>query len=186
MIHTAKNKATGIIVASRDQIHVGDMFTDQVDRLQELSKSQDHETVESPQEDFPSNFEKSIEESGYGGPEPDELGDYEEIEGDEDLGFFDKKEVHREQDKEENGDFDFKEGEAEANIEIEEWEEDEFEIDSDTENLKNDGPITNNAIGILETEEPITDSQIALPETTEPEINNQPETLQTEEPEIVE
>ena len=46
IIHSAENVATGIIIENRDQIHVGDIWTEQSDQTQDLSQSSDHELVE--------------------------------------------------------------------------------------------------------------------------------------------
>ena len=118
MIHNAENKSTGIIIESKDQIYVGDIFTDSLDEIKDLGQSRDHELIEEADTleqgkdlliDFEENEEekKSLELDKEINLTPDELEDYEEVE------VEDEEEAEDEQRQEV----------VEDDVEIEEWEE---------------------------------------------------------------
>ncbi len=90
IIHSAGNTSTGIIISSKDKIYVGDSFTGESGRMEDLSQSLEHETIEEdeslkqgqdllidfeevPEKEEEKEEEKSIEEESLGE-------DFEEIE----------------------------------------------------------------------------------------------------------
>ncbi len=141
VIHAIENMATGIIVEARDQILVGDIFTDNLDSIADLDDSQDHEAIEEAEtleqgkellidfEEVPENTDTSLEsEDQELDIPPDELENYEEIEeaDDEEIEEFDEEEME-EVDDEEIEEFDEEEMEEVDDEEIEEFDEEKIE-----------------------------------------------------------
>ena len=94
IIHSTGNVATGIIVESRAQIYVGDRFSGESDRVQNLEESQYHEQIEEhetpeqsggPLIDFGEGETLTETEDMEGAEDMEEVGGTEDMEGAEDM-----------------------------------------------------------------------------------------------------
>ena len=96
VIHTTQNEATGIVVEARDQIYVGDRFTDKMDGVGKLDESKDHEVIEEDLQEWDGGEDLELDEELD--LTSDDLGDYEEMGEDEDM-----EEIGEDEDMEEIG-----------------------------------------------------------------------------------
>ena len=143
IIHTAKDKSTGVIIESKDQIYVNDRFTSILREIKDLSQSRDHEVIEESETqqegkelliDFEENIEeenKNIEQGEEIDLTPDNLEDYEEIEEPEDEAEMEDLEETEDEDEAEREDEmeDLEEIEGEAEMEDLEEIEGEAEME---------------------------------------------------------
>ena len=149
VIHSIANRATGIIIESRDQIYVGDIFSGELDRVEDLSGSQDHEEFDAISSEKEEQLLNTEDQIPFGTEEVEEeqnqdvLIDFEGTTGDEGRSLEPDQELYLEGLEEDPEEEDIEEYlDEEEDPEEEELEEDldeeELEEDLDEEELEED------------------------------------------------
>ena len=139
IIHSAENTATGIIIESRSQIYVGDIFSQESDRMEDLDKSQYHERIEDYEEleqgrDLLIDVEEVTEDEEVEDIEMED--DFEEEEEDREL-------IENFEDEDAEMEDDFEEEEEDREL-IENFEDEDAEMEDDFEEEEEDRELIEN------------------------------------------